>query len=90
MKSFNPQGTQYDDIDVVEKIETKEGWSSISPDEDWYTGYQSEIQDFYQCAVSGAVPQCNSTLAADTILTVYAAYCSAAEHGREVRVPSLD
>ncbi len=90
MKSYNPKGAQFDDIYVVEKIETKEGWSNISPDEDWYTGYQSEIQDFYQCAASGALPQCNSTLAADTILTVYAAYCSAAEHGREFRVPSLD
>ena len=87
MKSFNPRGSQFDDIYVVEKIETKEGWSNISPDEDWYTGYQGEIQDFYQCAVSGATPQCNSLTAADTIMTVYAAYCSAAENGKETRVP---
>ena len=90
MKSFNPRGAQFDDIYVVEKIETKEGWSNISPDEDWYTGYQAEIQDFYHCAATGGEPQCNSTLAADTILTVYAAYCSAAESGREVKIPSLD
>lgn len=89
MKSFNPKGSQFDDVYVVEKIETKEGWSNISPDEDWYTGYQSEIQDFYQCAVSGSNPQCNSTLAADTILTVYAAYCSAVDYGKEVRMPEL-
>jgi len=90
MKSFNPRGDQFDDVYVVEKIETKEGWSNISPDEDWYTGYQAEIQDFYQCAATGGEPQCNSTLAADTILTVYAAYCSAAESGKEVMIPSLD
>jgi predicted dehydrogenase len=90
MKSFNPRGAQFDDIYVVEKIETKEGWSNISPDEDWYTGYQAEIQDFYHCAATGGEPQCNSTLAADTILTVYAAYCSAAENGKEVKIPSLD
>jgi len=89
MKSFNPDGRQFDDVYVVEKVETKEGWSNISPDEDWYTGYQSEIQDFYQCVVSGSSPQSNSTLAADTILTVYAAYCSAADYGKEVRVPEL-
>lgn len=87
MKSFNPKGAQFDDIYVVEKIETKEGWSNVSPDEDWYTGYQAEIQDFYQCALSGTVPQCNSTLAADTILTVYAAYSSAWDHGKEVKIP---
>jgi predicted dehydrogenase len=87
MKSFNPRGSQFDDIYVVEKIETKEGWSNISPDEDWYTGYQSEVQDFYQCAVNGASPQSNSVIAADTIMTVYAAYCSAAENGTEMKIP---
>jgi predicted dehydrogenase len=90
MKTFNPRGSQFDDVYVVEKIETKEGWSNISPDEDWYTGYQSEIQDFYECAASGKAPQCGSVLAADTILTVYSAYCSAAEQGKEVKIPSLD
>jgi predicted dehydrogenase len=89
MKSFNPKKEQFDEVYVVEKIETKEGWANISPDEDWYTGYQSEIQDFYQCVVSGAPPQCGSAIAADTILTVYAAYCSAAEQGREVKIPDL-
>ncbi len=89
MKSFNPKGEQFNDVYVVEKIETKEGWANISPDEDWYTGYQSEIQDFYQCAVAGTPPQCGSAIAADTILTVYAAYCSAAEQGREVEIPDL-
>jgi predicted dehydrogenase len=89
MKSFNPRGSQFDDIYVVEKIETKEGWSNISPDEDWFTGYQSEIQDFYHCAATGNVPQSNSTLAADTIVTVYSAYCSAAEGGKEVKIPVI-
>lgn len=87
MESYNPQGSQFKDIYTVEKIETKEGWSNISPDEDWFTGYQSEIQDFYHCALTGKGPQSNSTLAADTILTVYSAYCSAAEGGREVNIP---
>jgi len=87
IESFNPQGSQFKDIYTVEKIETKEGWSNISPDEDWFTGYQSEIQDFYHCALTGEGPQSNSILAADTILTVYTAYCSAEEGGREVKIP---
>jgi len=87
MGTFNPQGSQFNDIYTVEKIETKEGWSNISPDEDWFTGYQSEIQDFYQCALTGNSPQSNSIIAADTILTVYAAYCSAVEGGKEVKIP---
>lgn len=87
MKSFNPQRSQYNDIYTIEKIETKEGWSNISPDEDWFTGYQSEIQDFYMCASTGSSPQSNSILAADTILSVYTAYCSAVEGGKEVEIP---
>lgn len=75
---------------MVEKIETKEGWSNISPDEDWYTGYQSETQDFYHCAVTGSIPQSNSLLAADTILTVYTAYCSAEKQGKEIKIPQYD
>ena len=90
MQSYNPKGSQFDDIYVVEKIETKEGWASISPDEDWYTGYQNEVQDFYLCAADGSTPQSNSMLAADTIMTVYAAYCSAADNGREIRIPISD
>ncbi|MBT8360362.1 MAG: Gfo/Idh/MocA family oxidoreductase [Desulfobacterales bacterium] len=88
MQSFNPKASQFNDIYVVEKIETKEGWSSISPDEDWYTGYQSEVQDFCQCAASNTIPQSNSTLAADTILTIYASYCSAAANGKEIKIPT--
>lgn len=90
MKSFNPEGSQFEDIYIVEKIETREGWANISPDEDWYTGYQSEIQDFYHCAATGSLPQSNSTLAADTILTVYCAYCSADRNGKEVIIPLGD
>ena len=87
MQSYNPQGAQYKDIYTVEKIETKEGWSNISPDEDWFTGYQSEIQDFYNCAATGGRPQSNSLLAADTIATVYTAYCSAVAGGKEEKIP---
>ena len=90
MQSFNPRGSQFQDIYVVEKIETKEGWSNISPDEDWFTGYQSEIQDFYRCAVTHDTPQSNSLIAADTVLTVYTAYCSAAEGGKEIGIEHLD
>ena len=87
MKTYNPVDAYFEDIYVVEKTGTKQGWSNPSPDEDWFTGYQSEIQDFYHCALTGKGPQSNSTLAADTILTVYSAYCSAAEGGREVNIP---
>lgn len=83
MSTFNLEASRFREVYTVEKIETKEGWTSISPDEDWFTGYQAEMQDFYHCAATGKRPQSNGLLAADSILTVYTAYCSAAENGKE-------
>lgn len=48
MQTYTPSGDNFKDIYLVEKIETKEGWSSISPDESWFAGYQHEMNAFYQ------------------------------------------
>jgi hypothetical protein len=87
LQTYNPSGEQFSDIYVVEKIGTKEGWASTSPDEDWFTGYQHEMQSSYQAFVDGAPHESDSQLAADTISTVYAAYLSASRGGAEVEVP---
>jgi predicted dehydrogenase len=89
LQTYNPQKEQFDDLYVVEKIGTKEGWAFTSPDEDWFTGYQNEMESFYSNALSGTAPESNSRLAADTISTVYAAYLSASQKGVEVSIPLL-
>ena len=66
---------------MVEKIGTKEGWACTSPDEDWFTGYQNEMESFYRNAAEGSAPEADSRLAADTIAVVYAAYLSAERKG---------
>jgi hypothetical protein len=74
---------------VVEKTETKQGWSFISPDEGWFHGYQHEMNAFYQSLTKGEPAESNSRLAADTIATIYAGYLSAERSGAAVPITLL-
>jgi predicted dehydrogenase len=84
MQTYNPKEAQFDDIYVVEKTETKQGWAFTSPDEDWFAGYQHEMQAFYENVAEDTAPESDSTLAGDTIAVVYAAYLSASRNGEAV------
>jgi predicted dehydrogenase len=87
MQTYNPREENFRDIYVVEKTGTKQGWAFTSPDEDWFTGYQHEMDAFYRSVAAGTPPESDSLLAADTIATVYAAYLSAEQDGRQVDIP---
>lgn len=89
MQAYTPDKVNFKDVYVVEKTETKEGWSSISPDESWFGGYQHEINAFYQSVVTGSPAESNSSLAADVTATIYAGYVSAARNGAEVEVVNI-
>lgn len=89
MMTYNPSSDNFNDIYVVEKIGTKEGWSFISPDEAWFNGYQHEMNAFYQSLINGAQIESDSQLAADIIATIYTAYVSAEQKGAEVSITIL-
>lgn len=84
---YNPEEKQLEDVYVVEKIGTKQGWSFPSPDEDWMTGYPQELVDFVNAIREDREPQSGAGLALDTVATMYAAYCSAEKRGAEVEIP---
>jgi len=86
MQTYNPVEENFQDIYVVEKTGTKQGWSNISPDESWFNGYRHEMQAFYQSAAFGVPVESNSALAADVIATIYTAYVSSERNGAEVSV----
>jgi predicted dehydrogenase len=86
MQAYNPVEANFKDIYVVEKTGTKQGWSSPSPDEDWFTGYPQEIEAFYRSAAYGEPVESDSLLAADCIATIYSAYVSAERSGAEVEI----
>lgn len=87
LEVFNPQGSQFADIYTVEKINTKEGWTAISPDENYTLGYLTEMQDIITCIAEKKKPQSDMSLACDTISAIYAAYLSDERKGAEVQIP---
>jgi len=86
MQVYNPLEAHFDDVYTVEKIETKQGWTHMPPDEDWSTGYPQEIEAFYRAVAYGDAVESDSGLAADAISTIYSAYVSAERKGAEVEV----
>jgi predicted dehydrogenase len=89
MQAYTPKEAYFKDVYVVEKTETKQGWSNMSPDEPWFNGYQHEMDAFYRSAAFGEPVESNSSLASDVIATIYAGYVSAEQKGTEVSVTAL-
>jgi len=89
MQAYTPDEKYFKDLYVVEKTETKQGWSSISPDEGWFNGYQHEMDAFYRSVAFGEPIESNSSLAADVIATIYAGYVSAEQKGTEIAITTI-
>lgn len=86
MMTYNPIEENFNDIYVVEKTGTKQGWSFVSPDEAWFNGYQHEMDAFYRSLVFGEPIESNSKLASDVIAAIYTAYLSAEQNGVELPI----
>lgn len=86
MQVYNPRHENFADVYTVEKIEQKQGWTNMPPDEDWFTGYPQEIEAFYRTVAYGDPIESDSRLAADTISTIYSAYVSAERGGAETPI----
>ena len=87
---YNPKHEQFKDLYLVEKISSNEGWIPASPEEGWSLGYGKELGNFIAAIRDGKAPESDLDLAIDITLTLYAAYVSADDKGREVEVPRLD
>lgn len=82
-QAYTPVGAYFADEYIVEKIESKEGWTFPAPDEDAVTGYPEELRDFVGAIAENRAPKSDLMLASDVLLAVYAGYLSA-EQGRPV------
>jgi len=85
---YTPDANAFGDEYLHEKIESRTGWMSVSPDEDWIRGYPQEMQDFMESVSTGRPPLSGFDLAKDVLAIVYAAYLSA-EQGTRIPVSSL-
>jgi len=83
LRVFSPDqeafGTEY----LHEKIESRTGWISAAPDEDWTRGYPQEMQDFMESVTELRPPLSDLSLARNVVEIIYASYVSA-EEGRRV------
>jgi predicted dehydrogenase len=87
LETFNAKEELFNDVYIVEKIGTKQGWSHPAPDEGWQHGYPQEFQDFMESIWYDREPLSGMALARDTIAVLYSAYLSAELGGVETAVP---
>lgn len=80
---YTPDPQAFGQDYLHEKIETRTGWITAAPDEDWVRGYPQEMQDFIEAIAHSRQPVSGLELASDVVEVIYAAYL-AAEEGRRV------
>ena len=83
VEAYTPDPEGFGGEYLVEKLETRAGWSTPQPDEHWSLGYPEQLRDFVGSISRGREPKSGMTLALDTVAVVYGAYLSADE-GRRV------
>jgi predicted dehydrogenase len=81
--AYAPDPSVFESEYLMEKLETKAGWSMPAPDEDWANGHLAMIQDFVASVAEGRPAQSEGNLGRDVVAVVYAAYLAASE-GRRV------
>ncbi|MCX6030804.1 MAG: Gfo/Idh/MocA family oxidoreductase [Chloroflexi bacterium] len=87
--SYNPKGSQFQDININTQITTQEGWLHVAPDENWMFGYQAEMQDAMEAIAFDRQPISGLQLSLDTLNVIYSAYLSAERLGQEVVLQRL-
>jgi len=85
VQAFAPDPSIFEKEYLMEKLETKAGWSSPAPDEDWAQGHRQALQDFVESVAEDREPLADGGLGRDVVEVVYAGYLSAAE-GRRVEL----
>jgi predicted dehydrogenase len=89
LETYNASEERFNNVYIVEKIGTKQGWSHPAPDESWQHGYPQEFQDFMESIWHGREPLAGLALARDTTAVLYSSYVSAELGGAETSVPEF-
>jgi predicted dehydrogenase len=70
---------------LMEKLDSRAGWSTPIPDESWSSGQFAMLEDFRDAIREGRAPRSDGALGLAVTRVVYAAYLAAAE-GRRVEL----
>ena len=75
--AYTPDGANFGDEYIREKVETHSGWQPASPDEDWMNGFPHECRDFCLAVHDNRPPISDGRLGRDVVRLCYGAYVSA-------------
>jgi predicted dehydrogenase len=82
VQAYAPDPEVFGDEYLQEKLETRAGWSTPMPDEDWTSGHQQMCQAFVEAVAYDRKPLTDGRLGLEVVKAVYGAYVSAAEGRR--------
>ncbi len=85
LQTYAPAPEVFGDEYLQEKLETKAGWTTPMPDEDWTSGHLAMCQNFVETVAEGRPAKSDGVLGLEVTRVIYAAYCAAAE-GRRVEI----
>ena len=85
IEAYAPEPSVFESEYLVEKLETKAGWSFPSVNEEWALGYERELADFVEAVRQDRAPLSDGELGRDVVKVIYSAYLSA-EEGRVVHL----
>ena len=88
VQAYAPDAAVFADEYLQEKQETKAGWTTPMPDEDWTSGHLAMCQDFVDAVATDRAPRSDGRLGLEVIRVIYAGYLSAAT-GQRVELPAL-
>lgn len=86
LSTYNPKEELLNYVYVMEKIGTKQGWTSPTLDEFWLNGYYQEFQDFIESAFYDREPLSNLELGQECVAVIYSGYLSAEREGKSVPI----
>ena len=78
LQAYAPDQDVFGNEYLMEKVETKAGWSSPIPDEDWSSGHLAMCQDFVSAVAENRPALADGNLGLAATRVVYAAYQAAA------------
>jgi len=86
LTAYTPDGANFGDEYIREKVETTSGWQSVSPDEDWMNGFCHELRDFCEAVRHDRAPLSDGWLGREVVRVGYSAYV-AAQTGKTFELP---
>ena len=85
LRAYASDTEVFGDEYLMEKLDTKAGWSTPIPDEDWSSGQLGMVQNYVNAVAHDQDVACDGELGLEVTRAVYSAYLSA-ETGARVEL----